>query len=194
MNSGVYQIKNIVNNKIYIGSSKNIKKRFGNHKWSLRKLRHDNILLQNSWNKYGENVFEFSILEVCEIHILIEREQYYLDLHKPFDRMVGYNLCPIAYSTSGYKYSEESKEKIKIAVKAAKSKLGKQILTKKHKLDISLSNRGDGNGMSQITKDIVLLIRKDYENNLTYKDLMKKYDLNYGLIYKVVNRLRWNWL
>ena len=38
--SGIYKIENIINNKIYIGSSKNIIKRFNQHKYELRNYNH----------------------------------------------------------------------------------------------------------------------------------------------------------
>ena len=60
--SGIYQIKCKTNNKIYIGSSVNIKQRWKYHKWQLRAGKHDAKYMQNCWNKYGEEDFVFSIL------------------------------------------------------------------------------------------------------------------------------------
>jgi group I intron endonuclease len=60
---GIYKIFNKVNNKYYIGSSNNIKRRWRDHKKMLRGNRHDNIYLQNSWNKYGENNFDFIVID-----------------------------------------------------------------------------------------------------------------------------------
>ena len=57
--SGIYCIRNSINNKCYVGQSKNVKKRFIHHKSMLRKNEHNNPYLQNSWNKYGENNFTF---------------------------------------------------------------------------------------------------------------------------------------
>ena len=71
---GVYQIRNIINNQIYIGSSKNIQKRWKQHIKALCENKHDNIFLQNDWNNYGEDCFEFTILEFCE-----EDTQYKLE-------------------------------------------------------------------------------------------------------------------
>ena len=62
-NCGIYVIRNIVNDNIYIGSSVNIKKRFCQHRNSLRKNKHHNKYLQRSWNKYGEENFEFVVIE-----------------------------------------------------------------------------------------------------------------------------------
>lgn len=59
---GVYLIKCKSNDKIYIGQSLNIKHRINEHKSELRKNRHSNSHLQNAFNKYGEEQFEFKVL------------------------------------------------------------------------------------------------------------------------------------
>lgn len=54
MKSGIYMIINNINEKKYIGSAKNIDKRWYEHRYTLNKNCHDNSLLQNAWNKYGK--------------------------------------------------------------------------------------------------------------------------------------------
>lgn len=81
--SGIYCIINIVNNKRYIGSSKNIRIRLWKHRSLLRGGKHENPHLQNSWNKNGENNFDYYIIEQCDEIKLLEREQYYINNMKP---------------------------------------------------------------------------------------------------------------
>jgi len=108
---GIYIIKNKLNNKIYIGSSLNIEKRWKDHKYYLNNNKHHSILLQRSWALHGEEQFEFCILEVIEHQKdLLLREQYYLDLYKSFLPENGYNVCPTANSMLGYKYSDEQRK------------------------------------------------------------------------------------
>ena len=91
--AGVYQIKNLVNNKIYIGSSANIWDRIWDHKCRLRKKCHANPHLQNAWDKYGEHNFEFSIVEVVhDIPILQDREQHWINVYEAYKRDKGYNI------------------------------------------------------------------------------------------------------
>jgi group I intron endonuclease len=71
---GIYCIKNLINGKIYIGSSNDIKKRFNNHKNLLKNNKHTNNHLQSAWNKYKEKSFEFIILEECLIKNLKQKE------------------------------------------------------------------------------------------------------------------------
>lgn len=91
--SGIYKITNTINNKFYIGSSNNIKKRWNRHKMDLRNNKHKNTLLQNSYNKYGVDVFLFEIIEIIsEYNMLLEREQYYLDKYKSYNKNIGFNI------------------------------------------------------------------------------------------------------
>lgn len=78
---GIYQIKNIINKMVYIGSTTHsFQRRFREHERELRNNKHNNIYLQNSYNKYGDDNFEFSILEFEIVNDLIrEKEQYYIN-------------------------------------------------------------------------------------------------------------------
>lgn len=81
--SGIYCIINITNQKKYIGSSINMYQRLLKHRSCLRKNYHQNRKLQNSWNKYNENYFDYYILEYCNEDILEQQEQFYIDTLKP---------------------------------------------------------------------------------------------------------------
>lgn len=114
MKSGIYIIKNIVNNKIYIGSAVDITKRWWRHKKDLKKGKHHSILLQRAWNKYGKENFKFECLqEVSNSQHLLSYEQVYLDYYKSYENEHGYNLCRTAGSQLGLARSEETKLKIK---------------------------------------------------------------------------------
>ena len=106
---GVYVIKNIVTNKLYIGSTiSGFRKRILEHIYELLKNKHHSNYLQNSFNKYGIENFEFSILEECTRESIIEREQYYLDKYKTYIRKYGYNILEKAYNSQGYRHTEET--------------------------------------------------------------------------------------
>jgi group I intron endonuclease len=115
MANGVYIIKNIVTNKVYIGSSASnggIKERLRHHKSALKRNRHSNSYLQKAYNKHGLEAFTYEIIEECSPEKCLEREQYYLDLYKSYDVANGYNICPRAGNTLGRKHSEETRTKI----------------------------------------------------------------------------------
>lgn len=63
---GIYSIKNLINNKIYIGSSINITKRINQHFNNLKNNKHNNKHLQFSYNKYGIKNFSYEILEIFD--------------------------------------------------------------------------------------------------------------------------------
>lgn len=86
--SGIYCIVNTINQKKYIGSSKNLYTRLQSHRSYLRANNHANKKLQNSWNKHGENNFQYFIIECCSENILLVREQYYIDTIKPWFNII----------------------------------------------------------------------------------------------------------
>lgn len=100
-------IQTSVNEKRYIGSAVNFRRRKSAHWSTLNKGCHPNRHLQRHVNKYGIEVLSFSVLERCNTGSLIEREQYYLDTLKP-----EFNGSPTAGSPLGFKHSEEAKQKI----------------------------------------------------------------------------------
>jgi len=104
--SGIYQIKNTLNNNRYIGSTANIQRRWNAHLNMLRRKHHGNSHLQRAFNKYGEEAFIFEVLEKVEPENLIEHEQYFLDIQKP-----EYNILLTAGSSLGYRHTEEAKQK-----------------------------------------------------------------------------------
>lgn len=61
--SGVYGIINVFNDKLYIGSSKDIYKRYKRHIRTLSDETHHNIYMSRSWNKYGEGCFIVTVIE-----------------------------------------------------------------------------------------------------------------------------------
>lgn len=125
---GVYMIKNKTNNKFYIGSSVDINNRWQHHIKELRKNTHHSSKLQNSWNKYGENNFEFLIIEECKKDNLIDREQFYLEsLLKAnsdfkYFKLHGFNILKNANNSLGFIFNEKSKDRMS-ETKAKKGKL-----------------------------------------------------------------------
>lgn len=121
--TGTYYILNLVNGKIYNGSSIDVRARLNLHVRRLKNNKHTNRYLQSAINKYGLENFRFEkrteiaivwdlkswtkeqkeIIKQC----LLAEEQIWLDSDESYNREKGYNLCPIAGSSLGRKCSEE---------------------------------------------------------------------------------------
>ena len=115
MNGGIYKILNTVDGKQYVGSAVNLNKRKSEHWSGLRTGIHHNPHLQNAWNKYGEDAFEFRVVGKCPPERLIELEQEVMDHLKP-----EYNLTPTAGSSLGLAQSIETRRKISDTLKGRK--------------------------------------------------------------------------
>ncbi len=108
--SGIYMIKNTKNGKVYIGQSQNIQRRINAHISCLRRGAHYNKHLQRAWDMYGESVFEFSTLELCDLSVIDDREMFYIGLyHSASD---GYNCTDGGGGIRGYEQSAETKAKM----------------------------------------------------------------------------------
>lgn len=113
MKSGVYKITNVKNGKFYIGSAKDIDRRWWEHKNDLKKNKHINPKLQHAWNFYGETNFDFIILENADETVLVQREQFYLDMFKPYMRDIGYNITPTAGGGDNFTHNPNKEQIIK---------------------------------------------------------------------------------
>lgn len=109
---GIYKIENLVNHRMYIGQSHKIKQRWSDHKKLLRKNKNKNHLLQEDWNKYGEQNFSFEILELCSDAELDEKERYYIKQNNAFESDGGYNLT--IGGISNFDFADSTKAKLAI--------------------------------------------------------------------------------
>lgn len=107
--SGIYSIINKTNNLIYIGSTNNLQHRKNQHFSLLSLNKHFNKKLQNSWNKYGFDQFEFNVIEECDLTELKTKEQFWIDFYQSYKSKNGFNLVKIAERII---LSDETKNKI----------------------------------------------------------------------------------
>jgi group I intron endonuclease len=131
MKSGIYCIRNISNNKVYVGKATYLKGRISSHKHLLRKNKHVNIYLQHAWNKYGEDAFEFSILQECKRDLLPEMEAIWVKTKNANNPDYGYNLMVVG--RYNHHHSEETKQKMRnssLGKKKSKEHVHNGTLTK----------------------------------------------------------------
>lgn len=115
MNSGIYEIVNLVNGKRYVGSAKDFVKRWNGHRAQLRAGRHHNRHLQASWAKHGADSFSFNRLLVCSPENLLMYEQIAIDATAP-----EFNIERIAGNSLGCIRTPETRAKISAKAKGRK--------------------------------------------------------------------------
>lgn len=182
--SYIYQIKNEVNGKLYIGSTirpSYIRKY--EHFSQLRKNIHKNSHLQRAFNKYGEDSFTFSILEEYKfpedygkmyiVEYLLGREYYFIEKLN-----AEYNIkIDLTIGNTGYKHTEETKDKIR------KSKLSKtpsertlrEVEIKRKKENGEIVKRGIPKGWKHSEESIEKIRKRSNkeDNKLRIKEIQK---------------------
>lgn len=128
MTRGIYKIINIVNNKFYVGSAVDLKRRKARHFSELRNGKHNNGKLQAAWIKYGEQAFIFVVVEELPLEAdLLAAENIWLKEHvgKEYCYNIGVDATaphlgmsgPLS-PTWGHKHTEDAKARIGAASKA----------------------------------------------------------------------------
>ena len=143
--SGIYRINDWNTNQSYVGSTNNISERFRKYysrKWMLNKLNGSRSIIYSALLKRDYSEFSLDILEYCEVDVLTEREQYYIDHLNP-----EYNILKRANSRLGSKHSEATKIKIGNSLKSSiifknSIKNRPKFKTDETKLKMSLRTRG----------------------------------------------------
>lgn len=106
---GIYKITNNVNDKCYIGQSRDIKKRWTSHKnVAFNQNCHEyNYPLYQAIRKYGLENFSFEILEECSIKELNEKEMFWINKCNSSNSDYGYNQTLLEFNQHGIKLTEE---------------------------------------------------------------------------------------
>ena len=120
---GVYVIKCKINDRFYVGVSKDIKARWNEHKSDLKNNKHHSIKLQRSYNKYGAEAFEYLVIyESLDYETAVNLE---LAMIKAFyGKMLLNSSANSKGFYKGYKHTLESRAKISKALIGNKYTLG----------------------------------------------------------------------
>lgn len=175
MSCGIYYIKNKTNGKMYIGKSIDIQKRWKSHKTQLKNGNHVNPHLQSSWDKYGDNAFEFSIIEECACEELNDREKYWIQFYDSFNN--GYNLT---FGGEGGNtiagYTEEELKRYK---------------EKKHKIHQETVLKGEDASTSKLSNSDVKEIIQRMLNGEFNVDIANDYNVNFATIRDIRSHNTW---
>ena len=176
--SGIYMIENKINNKKYIGQSYDIYTRWIKHKGFLNNKNHHNKHLQAAWSKYGEAAFVFSIIEICEIDKLNERETFWIKKYN--SNIEGYNLDLGGDGIRGYKHTEEELDRMR--------RIQSPLIVLQFDLNFNLINEWIGVSHAAKTLNLTgnsILCRCDHKplkyTNISYKGYYWVYKLEYEM-------------
>lgn len=127
--AGIYQWINMINNKTYVGSSRDLQRRFleyQNPKHLARELIRGDSIIYRALLKHGYSVFGFKILALVEVDSSLSNEkkkdllqlleQKYIETLKP-----EYNILPVAGSNRSHSLSEKTKAKMSASKKGKPS-------------------------------------------------------------------------
>lgn len=137
--SAIYQIRNVINGRIYVGSAINLRKRLIAHRSLLDRGKHHSKVLQRSWHKHGANAFSFEVIEYVTPARLIEREQYWIDFVDATNPKTGFNIAPKAGSSLGRKHPPEVCAKMRAKSSKGKKKPPRSL---EHSAAISVAKKG----------------------------------------------------
>jgi group I intron endonuclease len=208
MKTGIYKIQNSTNNKIYIGSAVDIKKRWRDHKWCLIHNKHHNSHLQSSWIKYGADSFEFSIILECEINDLLTKELNYILQYDSFNNKFGYNVNDPEHTFLNRKHTEKTKQLL------SKQKLGdknpmygkcgdkhpnfNKVVSTNTRNKMSLiklgipTNRQTNLKLNEI--DVINIRKMYYEEKISQPNIASAFNVSYGAINKIITGKTWSHL
>ena len=204
--SGIYQIKCLATNKVYVGRSKNLARRIRRHFSKLDSGEHKNSHLQAAYIKYGLSEFSVSILEFCSNEDLEEREMHYFEVTGCCDRKLGFNMVK---TTSGgycagpdhYLYGKspslDARRKMSIA-KLGRPKDEHPMYGKKHSLESRqkiVANHADMSGAknpsARLTEKDVISILRLRDNGLKLSELSLKFGVSETQISRICKRKSW---
>lgn len=176
--AAIYRISNVANDNFYIGSSINVRRRRWEHWDALKKGTHHCAPLQAAWDEFGEDAFEFEVLEeVSDGSQLLHIEETYLLKYagsaECYNTALSAHQSPAAlpyvrdrisegvkrkYEDPEYQprigrtHSEETKAVISAKVQAAVAagKGGKFIPSEDTRLRMSVALRGNQNAKGHI--------------------------------------------
>jgi group I intron endonuclease len=160
--AGIYSITNTVNDRVYIGRAKDIRKRWSTHLRELNQGIHKNTELQEDWLIYGQDKFKFEVVEFVSSDEINQLELDYILLNA----VNGYNVLNYKDTIKGYLMNEMVFNGFKVVIDYktldCTSPLGKPLT---FSVLIEKNNY----------KCLVDLYSRDFEADKTHENIKKAY-------------------
>lgn len=166
----IYCYTNKTNGKCYIGKTNNISRRKSRHRRNAF-IDKNTLPFYNALRKYGEDNFEFSILDKFHLEdIILDLEIFYIFTYKSSNRNYGYNITSGGEGSSGTNHNENQKKSNKLKA-------------------------GESNGNSKLTSVVALSAYNDYKTGqFTINDISNKYNVAHVTIERLLSGRSWKHL
>lgn len=195
---GIYMIHDKINNKNYIGQTKNFKRRFKEHRCELKRNVHSVKELQDVYNKYGMDALEIVILVEDDMLTNTDLDVLEIKYIKEFNTFKdGYNHTLGGKGLRGLTISPENREAINKGIRE-KAKRGKDHfrygtrLTEEQKRRCREKQQGHKGNRAKLTLtegiQIKLLAIRDKES---YVEIAKKFNVSAATASRIANGKRW---
>lgn len=199
--SGIYRIRNLRNRKSYVGQAAfSFEKRFKEHRHYLRHGKHHSRHLQRAWDRYGERVFVFEVIEEMRRDrksdkefrkSLSVREQFHMDALQAANPLCGYNESPSAGSQLGYRHSEASKRKMSEAGRGRQlSEKWRKSLSESLKAKGITRSRAERDRLSakraRLREEDVFLALDMYEEGVTQDEIAERFGLSVQGVHRII--------
>ena len=187
---GIYGITNKINGKTYVGQTgENFQRRYWHHQWKLRNNCHDNSHLQAAWNKYGEDNFEYFVIEVLDDKSkLNDLEITYIANYKSIGK--SYNMALGGVGKRGVPMSEKSKQIV--GQKNREHMLGSKLSQEtKNKMSRTRTGLIVNRKTDRLNKDSVKTIKQMLINGFSATEVSKHLDIDYSLIKNMISNNTW---
>lgn len=148
---GVYKITS-PSGRVYVGSSKNIEKRFDSYR---KGLAIGQVILNRSFVKYGLDAHVFEVIEECGVDKLFERERYHAEINNSIYEKGGLNLVIPSNGQKPPIYSASLIERLSKIKMGNKNRVGK-CHSEESKKVISINRIGKNTGTENQWSKMVL--------------------------------------
>lgn len=208
---GIYAITCVQNGKVYVGQTKErFERRYWHHRWHLENGSHHNTHLQRAWNKYGDNNFTFSVLEVCDECDLNDAEcrhiAAFVKCGKSFNMSAGGagKSCPMPESAKrivgeknrqhmlGRKASEATKKKMRQSSRhispteehrqKLREAMSNRVVAQETRQKLSLANAGEKSRWAKLNDLQAAEIKQKLMNGMLMREVADQYPVSLSAI------------
>lgn len=187
--AGVYEIRCTATDKVYVGSTRTLRKRLCRHVDDLRHGKHHSPHLQRAWDKHGESAFSIAVLEVFPEDLTdafqIEREQFWLHERRSYEPEHGYNILQMAFSRSGHRASEAARQNMSEAGKGRK-------LTEEWRENIRKSHLGSKSHRAVLNEAQVAAIKQRLASGERAPKLAQEFGVERTTVYMIAQGKTWS--